>query len=263
MKNIILTIAFLLPIFLNGQDKNYPYSIMDWINDNVNNYEVIPPAAIDVNLCGLNNPVFGQNSSDMNGVFNDLMCAQCNQPQINADNFFFADDQTIGSICWVGYYFGAATDCTPASTPTFTITYYADNAGLPGAILATFSLVPTAIPTGNIIGGANQTVFTAEHAPVDFLAGPEYWVAIYTTIPDAAAPCDYAWDVSNEGDGFSSVAEMFPTGWVASGTDYTFFLGSTALIPTLSQWGIMVLALLLIIIGVVGVKVPYTRLKSI
>ena len=264
MKNIILAITLCLPFILNGQDKNYPYSMSNWVIDNNETFQGLPPLEIDINDCNLNNPVYMQNSSDMDGIFNDVMCAQCNQPQIVADNFMLDSDQQVGSICWVGYFFSAMTDCTPGSVPTFTIKYFNSIGGLPGAQIASFDLVPTALPTGNIIEGADQTIFTTEHAPVDFSGGVEYWVSIYTSIPDGAAPCDYAWDLSNQGDVFSSVSSTFPTfNWVGSGSDYTFFLGSTTLIPTLSEWGIIILSLLLMIIGVVSVKVPSRRLNSI
>ena len=271
MKNIILTFLFILPLLSQAQDKNYPYSIMSWISDNVDDFNTLPPNAIDVNSCNLLNPVFGQNSADFDGVFNDLDCAVCTNDQINADNFSFASNQSIGSICWVGYFFSGTIgvppgDCTPLSVPTFTIDYYQNAGGLPGTLIQSFNVTPTATATGNIIGGAFQTVFSAEHAPIDFAANTEYWLAIYTNIPNGQTNCDYAWDISNEGDGFGAVApDVIPPigGYVISFTDYTFFLGSTAPIPTLSQWGLIILSFLFIIIGAVTIKYPLRNRRLI
>ena len=84
---------------------------------------------------------------------------------------------------------------------------------------------------------------------------------IYTTVSNNGVICDYAWDLSMEGDGISSVAQTFPTGWTVSGSDFTFFLGSTAVIPTLSEWGIIVLCMLILIIGSVSLKYSNIRKK--
>ena len=97
------------------------------------------------------------------------------------------------SVQWTGVYSPAET---PLPTDSFTIVFYADNAGLPGAAAGTF-------PVGNSVGRVDSTVdlnlgggiifdiynYTATvNQPVTM--GTTYWLSIFN---DTTADADDSW----------------------------------------------------------------------
>lgn len=269
MKNFGLVILMLIPLLGISQEKNPPIgsSMLSWMEsqeNTTNNNSLLPTDDPLGDYCTIINPVVVQAASPTNadGIFSDIDCHHCltpNTPQVLAENFFLTADTEVGSVCWSGYFFDEGASCDPVPTDAFTVTYYSSTdpgGGEPMTILATFPGVqPTTTASGNTVAGADQYVFTLDHMPIDLLADTEYWIAIYTNNPD---DCDFAWDVSidPDGDEFSVLSTSMgePFTWLGSGSDFSIVIGSTAPIPTLSQWGAIILGFLILIFGVVSVK---------
>jgi hypothetical protein len=133
-----------------------------------------------------------QNASQSNGV-----------TFTGADNFVLASGGTVTSLCWRGAYF-SGTDCGPGPD-NYTVTYYADAGGLPGAMIAQFRqadgtlTVSPPVPTGNIIAGiATEYEGVGTHAPITLSPGVCYWVEIIN--PGPISPCLWFWTWSADGD---------------------------------------------------------------
>ncbi len=117
-----------------------------------------------------------------------------------ADDFMSADNTTVTFVCILGDY-----DSTgPAPGPTnFTVRYLADNAGVPGALIASFDssnglVLEGPVATGAVVEG-NYTQFAHKlsHPPVGVAAGVRYWVEVRNL------GSTFYWSSSAEGNGVS------------------------------------------------------------
>jgi hypothetical protein len=103
---------------------------------------------------------------------------------------------TVTSVCWWGLYDG----CGPTRTDHFTIAYYADDGGMPGAIVAgPFEVMPNVkTETGLLVSGRNEFLYGADHPPVH-LSDECTWISIVND-PDGVA-CIWFWETATPGDG--------------------------------------------------------------
>lgn len=149
-----------------------------------------------------------------------------------AANFVPLVSGDITTVCWWGYYldFGIGADCSPFEPDDFMITYYADDgsATVPDTntvLGGPFAIVPTKLPTGNLIqtGGGDRFEhrYTAQHPPVSVTAGQCIWVEI--TNDTGAGTCVWLWQTAPAGDGRS--AQDTGTGFGPSGFDLAFCAG--------------------------------------
>lgn len=98
-----------------------------------------------------------------------------------ADSFSLAGDSSVNQVTWYGASYGTLDGALPT---TFTIDFYADNAGNPGASLAHLTVNPSATDQGVHDRWDNELyLFSANIAPVALTAGTNYWfsVAVPTT----------------------------------------------------------------------------------
>jgi hypothetical protein len=113
------------------------------------------------------------------------------------DNFTLSGSYTISNVQWVGSYFNPSAQ---APITGFTISFYADNAGIPGALLYS---------TGDVGGNAGETSIGLDNAGnpayvyglgVSFAAagGTTYWLSI---VPDLGFPPQWGWETGTGGDG--------------------------------------------------------------
>jgi len=123
-------------------------------------------------------------------------------PQQVGENFVPQTSGPITSVCWYGVYYDFASDCGPGSGDDFTITYYNDNAGAPGTILAgPLAVSPTVLPTGGILAGSlTEYGYEATHAPVSVIAFQAYWIEITNNLNGT---CVWFWETAGPGDGIS------------------------------------------------------------
>ena len=133
------------------------------------------------------------------------------------DSFTLATDTAITAIDWQGSYFNgfvADSSFAPAANSSgFTVAFYADSAGTPGALLDSRTFTPA---------GANETFvgqqaltatlglsiydYAASWVGLPFLAsaGTTYWLSIYALSPLASpTEAQWGWNGGTGGDGVS------------------------------------------------------------
>ena len=101
---------------------------------------------------------------------------------ISADDFTPAETGVIDSLCW----YGILLPQDPGSAPPddFTVTYYADDDGLPGLPIASYSQSAGTLVGLEVLDSgftlSNFTIFqyTASHAGVPVIAGVCFWIEI-------------------------------------------------------------------------------------
>jgi hypothetical protein len=169
------------------------------------------------------------------------------------DNFSLNADTSIGDVHWQGAYFNVLIPPTSApiapNATGFGVNFYADNAGLPGALLSTASFSPS---------GANESFVGNEFAPnlnvtlaifdydvvlsVPFLAtaGTPYWLSVFAASPPpSATDAQWGWTGGTGGNGTS-----FQNGFAVN-FDRAFSLTTTA-VPEPPMIGLLTVALLVL-----------------
>ena len=111
------------------------------------------------------------------------------------DNFQVSLNDQFTELDWVGSFFGAPGT---GNITAFTINFYADNAGTPGAQLSSTSVTnfsQAAMGVDNI----GDPLFAYSTA-INFnaAAGTQYWLSI---VPDQAFPPQWGWETGVGGDG--------------------------------------------------------------
>ena len=169
-------------------------------------------------------------------------CAPCDQSADNCQDFVTADAYQSNSTAYTSaddftpVFSGSATDlcwwgtATPFGTPAllddFTVTYYADAGGLPGAVIGgpfsqsggTLSVLG-AIDTGQIVAGLSPIYeYSATHAPVALTADTTVWVEIKN---DPSTGETWFWSWSLGGD-LRCVTDFGPDGYDAGDVATTF-----------------------------------------
>jgi hypothetical protein len=142
------------------------------------------------------------------------------------DNFALASSTSIGSLTWAGDFFNGS----PAEISAFTVSFYADNAGVPGSPLQTASILGKAneIADGNDLLG--DPVFNYSAAlPTAFAAngGTTYWMSI---VANVGYPPQWLWENATGGDG--RAYQTFTAGQEVLPNDMTFSLISAATVET-------------------------------
>jgi PEP-CTERM motif len=126
------------------------------------------------------------------------------------DNFTLPNLSTVSSVSWVGEYF----DGSIAPIAGFTLQFYGDDAGTPGASIYSTFISGTANETdiGSFGGFEAYTYSATLGTAFTALGGTQYWLSI---VPDLGFPPQWGWSTGTGGDGAS----------------YQVFQGSGASIP--------------------------------
>jgi hypothetical protein len=93
-----------------------------------------------------------------------------------ADDFAVASSGNINNLCWNGTYIGNA-----GGADDFTVTYFRNVGGLPGALIASFSQSGGSLTVTSQANGPVHT-YSAPHANVAVDAGSCYFVQIVNTL---------------------------------------------------------------------------------
>jgi LPXTG-motif cell wall-anchored protein len=115
------------------------------------------------------------------------------------DNFVLGAAATINNVEWTGEYFNP-----PIQGPitAWTVSFYADDGGEPGALLMRDNMAGTANEAfvGNFAGfPAYKYSFNLSMA-FNAAAGTQYWLSV---VPDLADPPQWGWSTGLGGDGVS------------------------------------------------------------
>ena len=114
------------------------------------------------------------------------------------DDFTLASATTITQVNWVGGYYNPQS---AGSITAWTVGFFADNAGIPGSLLASFNFAGNGGETflqNDTIG--DPTYSYTEMLSFNAAAGTKYWLAV---MPDLAFPPQWGWTSSSQGDGTS------------------------------------------------------------
>ena len=126
---------------------------------------------------------------------------------VSADDFTPLANGNITDICWYGVYSG------DAPTDDFTVRYYDDANGLPGAVIAEFSQAQLIGFTREDSGEAFPPfVYSATHDPVPVEGGACYWIEISNPNDDSVS---WFWDTAGpaEGNGRIALDGIVPDGY--------------------------------------------------
>ena len=183
--------------------------------------------------------------------FSEAVTSDRTTPFAVSENFTPSQDILANSVCWTGIYFDFTSGpCGPPAGDSFEITYSLDNAGQPGAIVAG----PVAVTADRemdvpFFPGLDNYSYQATHAPVALTAGQQYWITITNTT--GIAGCVWLWtdNRAGVGDGLS-----FQTPATPRTNDMAVTIGGTVeIVPTMGEWGVIILGLLIMIFGIVAV----------
>jgi hypothetical protein len=129
-----------------------------------------------------------------------------------ADDFTTAQGGQVTELCWWGGY---DISCPPwighRTLPTdFIVTYYADEGGMPGSVIASFAQSNGSLTvTGAVLDNITEVFeYTATHAPVPVQGGACYWMSISN-----AADCPWGWVSSEEGNDRLLLDSLPVDGW--------------------------------------------------
>lgn len=136
------------------------------------------------------------------------------------DNFTLPSLSTVGAVAWTGGYYGG----TIAPIAGFTLQFYSDNAGVPGASISSTYIAGTA-NEGDIgnFGGYEMYTYSANLGTAfTASAGIQYWLSI---VPDLGHPPQWGWATGTGGDG--AAYQVFLGTGAALANDMAFELAST------------------------------------
>jgi hypothetical protein len=146
------------------------------------------------------------------------------------DNFTLVGDSLVTGVEWTGLYSNPAQQGT---ITRFTLQFYSDNGGTPGASLYTFTAADSENETflGNYSGNLVYT-YSADLSgnPFNVTGGTQYWLSI---VPDIAFPPQWGW-ATGSGDSLSYQV-FFGTGTVNQ-VDTAFSLTGTSGAPEPFTW---------------------------
>jgi hypothetical protein len=114
------------------------------------------------------------------------------------DNFTLGAGYNLTSVEWIGSYFNPPNQGTITA---WTVSFWADAAGQPGALLQSF----------NVAGNGNETFLLNDNfgdptflygIAVNFnvAAGTQYWLSV---VPDLGFPPQWGWETGTGGDGIA------------------------------------------------------------
>jgi hypothetical protein len=112
------------------------------------------------------------------------------------DNFTLGSTNAIDEVLWTGTYFNPSS---PGPILQFTLTFWSDNAGQPGAPLYTDVIAGT----GNesfLLSPATYAYDVSLTSPFVATGGTTYWLSI---VPALGFPPQWGWNVGTGGDGIS------------------------------------------------------------
>jgi hypothetical protein len=155
---------------------------------------VVPPT-----VCGIANQLYCQEFDGTGNAFSS-------QNDTNGfgnfatvyDNFHLATANTVDSIHFEGEYFNPPNQ---GAITGWTVAFWADAAGQPGALLQSTHIAGTGGETfDGTFGGFPAYTYTISGLGFSAAAGTQYWVSV---VPDLGFPPQWGWSSGTGGDGVS------------------------------------------------------------
>jgi len=142
------------------------------------------------------------------------------------------------------YYLSGFTFCETEDPMTFDIVFYQDNAGTPGAVVASYNFTLDRIPTGASYSGFQHYLYIA-NLPAS-LNISEGWISIQgVSISDP--DCWFLWGNSFDGDLYCLQKDQSSGIFSARDFDLSLCFDSSPMVP-LSNWAVLTGLLLIVTI---------------
>jgi len=125
--------------------------------------------------------VYQQSPNQSNAFFAD-------QTQQLYDNFTLSSTATVNGVTWYGAF-------NAHETSAFTIDFYSDSGGAPGALIGSDVTPSSGAATGGLLFGLPEEVYSDSLTPLTFVAGQQYWIEI-----SADTIASWIWEASSGGD---------------------------------------------------------------
>lgn len=174
---------------------------------------VASPAQVYFQNPDFNGAFASQNDTNGNGNFATVY-----------DNFTLGSTTSLSSVEWIGSYFNP-----PVQGPItgWTLQFYADAAGQPGASIYSTHVAGTAGETFLQFDNAGDpTYLYGLNVNFTAAAGTQYWLSV---VPDLGFPPQWGWETGTGGDGLSY--QDFFGARSALGNDLSFALFSGTSTP--------------------------------
>ncbi|MBW8363288.1 MAG: PEP-CTERM sorting domain-containing protein [Rhizobium sp.] len=97
-----------------------------------------------------------------------------------ASEFVLASTARVDRATWYGTMF-SPDPLNTGNTWNFDVSFFSDDAGLPGTLLSSRSVVASATDTGIDVAGERSYLFDVSFAGVDLNAGSPYWFSVQNT----------------------------------------------------------------------------------
>ncbi len=109
------------------------------------------------------------------------------------DSFTLTTTNSVNTVAWVGEYF----DGSPGTITSWTVSFYGDNAGVPGGLLASYSIGGNGNETFLSDFGGHPGYTYSETIP-GFAAtgGTKYWLSV---VPSMGYPPQWGWATAGPG----------------------------------------------------------------
>ncbi len=126
-----------------------------------------------------------------------------------ADNFSPLSGGVITEVCWWGAYLSGQEKCDAVETDAFEITYYQNDDGLPGPVVAgpfrqsqgTLGVTGRVQTDEVLLNGIIEYEYHAQHPAVEVDAGTCYWLEIKNLL---GGGCEWYWCVARPADDLSA-----------------------------------------------------------
>jgi hypothetical protein len=118
-----------------------------------------------------------------------------------ADEFVPEEDGELTGVCWWGTYLRDGEECPRDLVDFFEITYYADDCGGPGEVIAgpfsqedvTMEVIGPFETYESFPNGAFEYQYTARHDPIEVRVGEVYWISITNSYYNR---CSWYWETA-------------------------------------------------------------------
>jgi hypothetical protein len=159
------------------------------------------------------------------------------------DDFALGSSAAIGNVSWTGSYFNPPS---PGTITGWTVGFYADSGGQPGALLSAYNFGGNGSETllGNIGGNPTYTYSVNLSGAFDAIGGTTYWLSV---VPDLGFPPQWGWGTAGAGTSYQDFTGSRSA--ISSNLAFTLTSAESRVPDSGSTLGLLVAAFFALYIG--------------